>query len=116
MSIKEMELETKLAHGCHTPDSETRSLTSPIYQTATYGAVSQENFEDLCYNWGHVYARESNPTTDELARTLALIEGCETGVVTSSGMGAVTSMFFSQVKSGDHIICANGMFSHTTLL
>ena len=39
MSIKEMELETKLAHGCHTPDSETRSLTSPIYQTATYGAV-----------------------------------------------------------------------------
>lgn len=115
MSIKEMELETKLAHGCHTPDSETRSLTSPIYQTATYGAVTQEHFEDLCYNWGHVYARESNPTTDELARTLALIEGCETGVVTSSGMGAVTSMFFSQVKSGDHIICANGMFSHTTL-
>ena len=115
MFIKGKNLETKLAHGSHKPDSETRSLASPIYQTATYGATSQEHFEDLCYNWGHVYARESNPTTDELAETLALIEGCEAGLVTSSGMGAVTSMFFSQLKSGDHIICANGIFSHTTL-
>ena len=115
MNIKDKELETMLAHGVHHPDSETRSLSSPIYQTATYGATSQEHFEDLCYNWGHVYARESNPSTDELARTLALIEGCETGVVTASGMGAVTSALFSQLKAGDHIICANGMFSHTTL-
>lgn len=115
MFIKQANLETKLAHGSHKPESETRSLASPIYQTATYGATSQEHFEDLCYNWGHVYARESNPTTDELAATLALIEGCEAGLVTSSGMGAVTSMFFSQLKSGDHIICANGIFSHTTL-
>lgn len=115
MLSNEMKLETKLSHGCYTPEKESRSLTPPIYQTATYGATSQEHFEDLCYNWGHVYARESNPTTDELAKTLALIEGCDAGVVTSSGMGAITSMFLSQVKSGDHIICANGMFSHTTL-
>ena len=79
MFIKGMNLETRLAHGCHKPDSETRSLASPIYQTATYGATSQEHFEDLCYNWGHVYARESNPTTDELAETLA-IPRCEPAV------------------------------------
>lgn len=115
MFTKETKLETKLIHGLYRPEGEARSLNPPIHQTATYGATSQEHFEDLCHNWGHVYARESNPTTDELAKTLALIEGCDAGVVTASGMGAVTSMFFSQVKSGDHIICANGMFSHTTL-
>ena len=58
MSIKEMELETKLAHGCHTPDSETRSLTSPIYQTATYGAVSQENLR-ICVTTGGTFMPEN---------------------------------------------------------
>ena len=53
MLMKNKDLETMLAHGVHHPDSDTRSLTSPIYQTATYAATSQENFEDLCYNWGH---------------------------------------------------------------
>lgn len=115
MITKKSKLETKLIHGLYRPEGEARCLTPPIYQTATYGAASQEHFEDLCHNWGHVYARESNPTTDELAKTLALIEGCDAGMVTSSGMGAVTSMFLSQVKSGDHVICANGIFSHTTL-
>ncbi|MEN2258720.1 PLP-dependent transferase [Paraclostridium benzoelyticum] len=110
------DLETKLVHGGHKPDSSTGALASPIYQTATFAANTVEHFEELCQTWGYVYTRECNPNLTELETKLCMIEGGENAVVSASGMGAIASTVLALVKSGDHIICSEGVFSHTKIL
>ncbi|WP_315168460.1 PLP-dependent aspartate aminotransferase family protein [Metaclostridioides mangenotii] len=112
---KNHELETKIIHWGHEPDPTTGSLASPIYQTATFAAKSVEHFEELCMNWGYVYSRECNPTLTELEAKLAMLDNAESAISSTSGMGAITSTLLALVKSGDHIISSNGIFSHTKL-
>ncbi|WP_027703096.1 trans-sulfuration enzyme family protein [Metaclostridioides mangenotii] len=112
---KNHELETKIIHWGHEPDPTTGSLASPIYQTATFAAKSVEHFEELCMNWGYVYSRECNPTLTELEAKLAMLDNAESAISSTSGMGAITSTLLALVKSGDHIVSSNGIFSHTKL-
>lgn len=112
---KDLRLDTLITHGTEFKEKKGNPVNSPIYFTATYSAESLAKYEEYCYTWKHVYSRETNPTTDQLADTLAMLEGCEKGLVTGSGMGAVTSTLLQFLKTGDHLICAEGMFSHTTL-
>lgn len=110
------DLETKLIHQGHSPDPATGALASPIYQTATFAAHSVEHFEELCRTWGYVYSRECNPNLTELESKLAMLEGADSAIVSASGMGAIASTLLSLVKTGDHIVSADGIFSHTRLL
>jgi len=61
----------------------------------------------------NLYSRFSNPNTSELTRKLALMEKCETGVVTASGMAAVYTAIVSQLKAGDHIIASSEIFGNS---
>ncbi|GAA0701930.1 aminotransferase class I/II-fold pyridoxal phosphate-dependent enzyme [Paraclostridium ghonii] len=110
------DLETKLVHGGHSSDASTGALASPIYQTATFAAKTVEHFEELCQTWGYVYTRECNPNLSELEIKLSLLEGGENAIVSASGMGAIASTVLALVKSGDHVICSDGVFSHTKIL
>lgn len=110
------DLETKIIHWGHKPDPTTGALASPIYQTATFAANSVEHFEELCRTWGYVYTRECNPNLTELESKLAMIENAESAIVSSSGMGAIASTILALVKSGDHVVSSDGIFSHTKLL
>lgn len=110
------DLETKLVHGGHKPDPATGALASPIYQTATFAAKTVEHFEELCQTWGYVYSRECNPNLSELETKLSMLEGGENAIVSASGMGAIASTVLALVKSGDHVICSDGTFSHTKIL
>ncbi|MCY6960091.1 trans-sulfuration enzyme family protein [Clostridium brassicae] len=110
------DLETKIIHWGHKPDPTTGALSSPIYQTATFAAKTVEHFEELCQTWGYVYSRECNPTLTELESKLAMLEGGESAIVSASGMGAIASTILALVKSGDHVISSDGIFSHTKIL
>lgn len=109
------DLETKIIHCGHNADSSTGALASPIYQTATFAAKSVEHFEELCRDFGYVYTRECNPNLTELELKLAMLENAESAIVSTSGMGAITSTILALVKSGDHIVSSDGIFSHTKL-
>lgn len=61
----------------------------------------------------NVYSRFSNPTVDEFIHKLALLEGTEAGVATSSGMAAVFATFMTFLNQGDHIISASAVFGST---
>ncbi|EQF92298.1 methionine gamma-lyase, partial [Clostridioides difficile 840] len=74
-----------------------------------------EHFEELCMTWGYVYTRECNPTLTELEAKLAMLENAESAISSTSGMGAITSTILALVKSGDHIVSSDGIFSHTKL-
>ncbi|MFV0604817.1 MAG: O-succinylhomoserine sulfhydrylase [Niabella sp.] len=61
----------------------------------------------------NIYSRYSNPTVDEFAHKMALLEKCEAGFAVASGMAAVFSSFMALLKAGDHIICCRSMFGGT---
>ncbi|HBF0595693.1 TPA: PLP-dependent aspartate aminotransferase family protein [Clostridioides difficile] len=109
------DLETKIIHWGHSADPTTGALATPIYQTATFAAKTVEHFEELCMTWGYVYTRECNPTLTELEAKLAMLENAESAISSTSGMGAITSTILALVKSGDHIVSSDGIFSHTKL-
>ncbi len=110
------DFQTNLIHCGHKPDPTTGALATPIYQTATFAAESMEHFDQLCKDFGYIYTRECNPTLTELEEKLAMLENGESAITAASGMGAIASTLLTFLKSGDHIISSEGMFSHTELL
>lgn len=64
-------------------------------------------------NPAYLYSRHSNSTTAKLAQALAAMEDTEAGIVTSSGMGAITSTFLHLVNSGDHIVTSHTVYGGT---
>ncbi|MEQ9566377.1 MAG: O-succinylhomoserine sulfhydrylase, partial [Pseudomonadales bacterium] len=65
---------------------------------------------------GNVYSRYTNPTVRAFEQRLALMEGAESGIATSSGMAAILSTCMAFLQAGDHIICSRDVFGSTTVL
>lgn len=65
---------------------------------------------------GNVYSRFTNPTVAAFETRLASLEGGERAVATSSGMSAILATCMALLESGDHILCAHGVFGSTALL
>lgn len=62
---------------------------------------------------GYIYTRDGNPNHEAFTNDVALMEGAEAGVVTASGMGALTAVLMSMVKSGDHVVAARVLYGRT---
>lgn len=65
---------------------------------------------------GFVYSRSGNPTTMQLEQKLAAIEGAEAAAATASGMGAISSVILSLVKSGDHVVVGTPAYGSTSAM
>lgn len=65
---------------------------------------------------GNVYSRYTNPTVRAFEQRLALMEGAEAGIATSSGMAAILSTCMAFLQAGDHILCSRDVFGSTTVL
>ncbi|MEM7091338.1 MAG: aminotransferase class I/II-fold pyridoxal phosphate-dependent enzyme, partial [Pseudomonadota bacterium] len=65
---------------------------------------------------GYTYAREGHPNADVVARHLDRLEGAEGGLVTGSGMAAVTAAVLGLLNSGDHIIGGNQLYGRSLRL
>ncbi|MDR1977160.1 MAG: PLP-dependent aspartate aminotransferase family protein [Synergistaceae bacterium] len=88
------------------------ALATPIYMTSTF---CFENVDDGMKKFskekpGFVYGRSGNPTTAALEAKCAAIEEGEAAVATSSGMGAISSVFMSLLKKGDHLIAGDTLY------
>lgn len=62
---------------------------------------------------GHFYSRISNPTLKQLEGRIASLEGAEAGLATASGMGAITSVFWSFIEAGDEVIIDRTLYGCT---
>jgi O-succinylhomoserine sulfhydrylase len=58
----------------------------------------------------NIYSRFTNPTVRMFQDRLAALEGAQACIATSTGMGAITTMVFGLLKSGDHMVTARGVF------
>src|SRR5688500_8998642 len=97
--FKSQRFDTLAIHGGQHPDPITGAVMPPIYQTSTYAQRSPaEPFGEF------EYSRTHNPTRRMLEDCLALLEKGTYGLVTSTGMSAVT-LVMSLCKSGDQILC-----------
>ncbi|HHY09559.1 MAG TPA: methionine gamma-lyase [Firmicutes bacterium] len=102
---------TKAIHGGYRPNAA-GALVSPIYQasTFTFETAEQGARRFALEEEGYIYTRLGNPNSSELEEKIALLEGGEAALATASGMGAITSAFWSVLKAGDHIIAGDALY------
>jgi len=113
-------LATLCVHAGEGVDRETRALRRPIHMANSYELPT--DIEELLnvFSWDHLdkfqYTREHSATPRHLEKRLAALEGSEDCVVTASGMGAVSALFFTLLSSGDHIVASEACYTGTQKL
>lgn len=105
MNTKDMGFNTKLIHSGEIRD-QFGSATVPIYQTSTFRFENAQHGAD-CFSGasdGYIYSRIGNPTIESLEKSIAELENGYDGIATSSGMGAITSIYMALLGAGSHIV------------
>ncbi|MGA9795088.1 MAG: O-succinylhomoserine sulfhydrylase [Rhizomicrobium sp.] len=92
-----------------TPFQET---SEALFLTSGYAYESAEEAEARFKGQspGFLYTRYGNPTVSMFEARMAELEGAPAGRATASGMAAVSAVFLSALRSGDHVVAAKAMF------
>jgi O-acetylhomoserine (thiol)-lyase len=111
-------LETLALHAGQKVDSDTLSRAVPVYQTTSYCFKSTEHAANLfaLKEFGNIYTRLMNPTTDVLEKRLAALEGGVGGLALSSGQSAIYVSIFNICGAGGHIVSSNSLYGGTVTL
>lgn len=106
MSQRNFHFETLQVHAGQTPDGDTLSRAVPIYQTTSYVFKNSEHGANLfaLKEFGNIYTRLTNPTTDVLEQRIAALEGGLAGVVLASGHSAQLVALTTLLKNGDNFV------------
>ncbi len=105
-------IHTRVTHAGQNPDKTHGSVSIPIYQTSTFKFESAEQGRKrfLGEESGYIYSRLGNPTIEALESALAELEHGYAALATSTGMAAITTMYFSLLNAGDHMIGSECMY------
>ena len=108
-------LATLAIHGGQTPDPTTNARAVPIYQTTSYVFNDADHAARLfaLQEFGNVYTRIMNPTTDVFEKRVAALEGGEAALALASGQAAETLTIFTLAKAGDEIISTTSLYGGT---
>ena len=107
--------DTLSLHAGQTPDPETGSRATPIYQTTSYVFKDSDSASSL-FNLGrtgHVYSRISNPTIAVLEERLAALEDGVGAIATASGMAAIHLALMTLCDAGSHIVSSSALYGGT---
>ncbi len=107
--------DTVAIHGGHSGDPATHARAVPIYQTTSYLFDSTEHAGKLfaLQEFGNIYTRINNPTTDVLEQRVAALEGGAAALAVASGQAAVVYAILNLARSGDHIVSSNSLYGGT---
>jgi O-acetylhomoserine (thiol)-lyase len=107
--------ETLALHAGQDVDPVTKSRAVPIYQTTSYVFDSPDHASSLfaLQEFGNVYTRIMNPTTDVLEKRVAALEGGVGALATSSGQAAQTLAILNIANSGDEIVSTTSLYGGT---
>lgn len=114
----QLKVETLALHGGQEADPTTGARAVPIYQTTSYQFKSTEHAANLfaLKEFGNIYTRLMNPTTDVLEKRIAALEGGVGALAVASGMSAITLSILNLAKSGDEIVSADNLYGGTYTL
>lgn len=110
--------DTIALHGGYEPDKTTNSVIPPIYQTASYVFNDSKHAADLfaLKEFGNIYTRLMNPTNDVVEKRVALLEGGVGGLLTASGMAAISLAVLTIAGAGDEIVASVDLYGGTYTL
>ena len=97
------------------PDSVSSPVVTPIMPSVVYASDTPDAL-DAQYEGrtsGYTYAREGHPNADVLARRIDALEGATGGIVTGSGMAAVTAALLGLCKAGDHVLGGDQLYGRS---
>ncbi|MDT8861302.1 homocysteine synthase [Alkalihalobacillus sp. MEB130] len=108
-------LETLAIHAGQEIDPTTMSRAVPLYQTTSYGFKDTEHAANLfsLKEFGNIYTRLMNPTTDVFEKRVAALEGGAGALATASGQAAITYSILNIAEAGDEIISASSLYGGT---
>jgi cystathionine gamma-synthase len=95
-----------------------RAVVTPIQPSVVYASPSIETLHAQYEGraQGYTYAREGHPNATLLAQKIDMLEGADGGLVTGSGMSAVTAAIMGLLGAGDHIIGADQLYGRSLRL
>src|SRR5437764_159596 len=107
------------AQEARVPSVHQEPASVPIYQTATWGFDTSEEFADVISfrRGGYTYTRGfSNPTVDAFCSLMADLEGTESAVGFASGTAAIHATLTTLARSGDRIVASSELYGGTYAL
>src|SRR5215467_14948964 len=112
---RQLGFATKSLHAGHAPDSASRARAVPIYQTTSYTFENSDHAAALfgLQQFGDIYTRIMNPTTDVFEQRVAALEGGIGGLATSSGQAAQFLAITSLMGPGDHLVASSTLYGGT---
>lgn len=107
--------ETKQVHAGAAPDPATNARATPIYQTTSYVFRDTEHAANLfgLAEFGNIYSRIMNPTTDVLEQRVAALEGGAAALAVASGQAAQAVAIQNIAEAGDHIVSSASLYGGT---
>ena len=110
--------DTLALHAGHTPDAKTGARAVPIWQTTSYVFKDTAHAARLfaLEEFGNIYTRIMNPTTDVLEQRVAALEGGVAGLAFASGMAAISATLLTLCGEGDEIVATTRLYGGTVTL
>src|ERR1700691_2381901 len=112
---KPQQLATQAVHAGQSPDPATGARAVPIYQTTSYVFQDADHAGRLfaLKEFGNIYTRIMNPTTDVFEKRVAALEGGVAGLATASGQAAETLTLTTLAAAGDEIVSTTSLYGGT---
>ncbi len=100
------------------PESASHPVVTPLSPSVVYASETPDALDDQYEGrvHGYTYSREGHPNADVVARRLDDMEGATGGVVTGSGMAAVSAVLLGLLKTGDHVIGGDQLYGRSLRL
>jgi len=117
-NTENLRIETLALHAGQAADPTTGSRAVPIYQTTSYQFKSSEHAANLfaLKEFGNIYTRLMNPTTDVFEKRVATLEGGIGALAVASGQSAITLALLNIAQAGDEIVSADNLYGGTYTL
>jgi len=115
MTEPNLSIGTQCLHAGQVPDPTTNSRAVPIYQTTSYVFNSTDHAARLfgLQEFGNIYTRLMNPTTDVFEKRLAALEGGSGALAVSSGQAAETLAILNICQAGENIVSSASLYGGT---
>ena len=113
--MSDWKFETQQIHAGAQPDPTTNARATPIYKTTSYVFDSTDHAKNLfaLAEFGNIYTRIMNPTTDVVEQRLAALEGGTAALAVASGSSAITYSILNIAGAGDHIVSSSSIYGGT---
>jgi cystathionine gamma-synthase len=108
---------TRSVHSAKKIEPKTHTIVTPIVANAAFAYDTIESWRQVALKDkpGHIYSRNTNPTTDAFEEKMAALEGTESATSFATGMAAINTTLFALLSSSDRVVTVKDAYGATYL-